>query len=298
MFVVKFQKLDAGVPDEYLPRQAYPGDAGMDLHVYGEHTLGPGESRDLPSGIAAEFPPGFYGRITGRSSTLRRRGLFVNEGIIDAGYRGELMSYITNRNAVAVVVEDGSRLAQVILQPVIGAESLWADELSTALRGTAGFGSTGLVGGQVSKPSEPIKRSAISTPFAPMVYLGGPIDYTGESTASHDWRHGPIWDEFEIYCPICRNQTKAIGDKPWLAIMDRNLAALTRADFAVFDLRMQHASVGTPIEAWQKVREAGGVYLVHPGERGVFVSAMVDAGALVVETFEQASAGIKAQIGG
>lgn len=131
-------------PRAVLPSFAYPGDAGMDLVTVKTEELAPGEARDLSTGLHVELPIGFWARITGRSSTMRKRGLLVNEGIIDNGYRGELFVYVKNLTADPVVVEAGARLAQLILQPIIRPEILECEELAESVRGSAGFGSSGL----------------------------------------------------------------------------------------------------------------------------------------------------------
>lgn len=116
----------------------------MDLAVAEAFTLRAGESRDIPTGLKIELPPGVWGRITGRSSSLRKHGLFINEGVIDQGYRGELFVYVTNRNGeLEYSVEAGTRLAQLILAPVLRASVVEVDSVSPSDRGDRGFGSTG-----------------------------------------------------------------------------------------------------------------------------------------------------------
>jgi dUTP pyrophosphatase len=277
-------------PEAVKPEYAYPGDAGMDLTVVGDHSLNPGEARDLPTGIAAEPPPGYYLHITARSSTLRKLGLEVKDGEIDAGYRGELMTYVTNKNAVRVRIEHHARLAQAIVTPLVQTQTIWVDELSAAARGMSGFGSTGQTG--VVAIGATLEERA-NTP--PLLYLGGPVDYAsfslGGEREHHAWRHDTaLWAGFSVYCPICQNQ----NTEDWREVIDRNERALARARFAVFDLRGDF-SVGTPIEAWTKSRdsrllpEPRAVILVHPRPPGVFVKAMVERGAMVASDFSRAA---------
>lgn len=138
--ITKVQRLH---PAAVLPHYSYPGDAGMDLTCIEPAYLGPGQGIDVPTGIAIEMPTGYWGRITGRSSTRRKLGLFVVEGVIDEGYRGELLVYVVNQNAHPMGIQAGDRLAQLILQRVVQAPCEWADELVPSARGTNGFGSTG-----------------------------------------------------------------------------------------------------------------------------------------------------------
>lgn len=264
--VIKWRQLR---PDASVPVYAYKGDAGCDLAVAETVTLGPGESRDIAVGLAAQLPDGWWGRITGRSSTLRKRGLFVNEGVIDNGYRGELFVYVTNRNAISVQVDAGDRLAQFILERVTQAEGVVVDRLDESDRGTAGFGSTGL--------------RVPAAPERPMLYLGGGVDYSEDP---HSWRHSELWGGFSVFCPICANSDDSGPD----AVIANNLDALARSAYAVFDLRGY--SIGTPIEAWAAVFEERyqcRVVLVHDGKAGLFVQSMQAAGAMVVQTLEAAA---------
>ena len=143
MFLVKWLKLDPTVPDAFIPRFAHEDDLGMDLHVFGDHDLAPGESRDLPSGLAVEMPPGFGCRIVHRSSAPREWGLSIIEGTIDPGFRGELKTYVENRNWRRVRVPHGTRLAQIIPVAKVRMDSAVVEALSPSIRGSAGFGSTG-----------------------------------------------------------------------------------------------------------------------------------------------------------
>jgi dUTP pyrophosphatase len=73
-------------PQAQMPTQAHLGDAGMDLYVSEAVRIEPGVFVDVECGIRVQLPDGYWARITGRSSTLRRRGLLVSEAVIDGGY--------------------------------------------------------------------------------------------------------------------------------------------------------------------------------------------------------------------
>ena len=126
-----------------LPTRAYDGDAGWDLYVDEDVIIAPNTVADVPSGIAVAIPYGQYGRIVGRSSTHRKRGLSVVEGIIDAGYRGPLFAGVWNPQPESIRVERGERLAQLILCDVPAASFVEVGELPPSLRGRRGFGSSG-----------------------------------------------------------------------------------------------------------------------------------------------------------
>lgn len=127
------------------PSRQYPGDAGFDLVVSESTMIQPGEFVDIPCSIAVEFPEGMWSMLVGRSSTLRKRGLLVNMGIIDAGYRGPLYAGAWNMTDEPVTVRRGERIAQLIPMPLTaaGLEVERVKALSDSDRGDQGFGSTG-----------------------------------------------------------------------------------------------------------------------------------------------------------
>jgi dUTP pyrophosphatase len=130
-----------------LPSKAHPDeDVGFDLHTVAATTVPPGEFRDVPVGIGYELPSGFWGRIAGRSSALRKRGLLVIEGTIDPGFRGDIYVCALNTTKDPVTVHVGERIGQLI--PVRAEGVGWTVEvvesLSGSSRGVKGFGSSGL----------------------------------------------------------------------------------------------------------------------------------------------------------
>jgi len=92
-----------------------------------------------------EIPEGYAGLVFARSGLATKRHLApANKvGVIDSDYRGEFFVPLHNHGAVAQTVEDGERIAQMILTPYLTAKFIEADELSDTVRGEGGFGSTG-----------------------------------------------------------------------------------------------------------------------------------------------------------
>lgn len=141
---VRFTKL---YPEAQIPAYARPGDAGADLTSIEDVLLHPGERRVVGTGLAVEIPEGYVGLTHPRSGLAARTGLtIVNApGTIDSGYRGEIKIILLNSDTEqSVQIETGDRIAQLVIQPVVRAEFVEVDELTTTTRGEDGFGSTGL----------------------------------------------------------------------------------------------------------------------------------------------------------
>lgn len=123
---------------------AYQGDAGIDLPVLDDMRVPPGELVDVRTGWAAAIPAGHYGRIVGRSSCFRKKGLLVIEGVIDAGFRGELFTAVYNPTHMSRFVNRGDSLAQLIVSPIPKSHHIEVvDKLPESERGERGFGSSG-----------------------------------------------------------------------------------------------------------------------------------------------------------
>lgn len=131
--------------DAVLPRQAYAGDAGMDLASCERVVLAPGERAIVPTGLAVEIPDGYAGFVQPRSGLAARHGIGVvnSPGLIDPGYRGEIAVVLLNTDARdPFTVEPGMRIAQLVIAPVAAVRLVEVEELATSSRGQRGFGSS------------------------------------------------------------------------------------------------------------------------------------------------------------
>jgi dUTP pyrophosphatase len=140
---VQITRLDPALP---LPAYARDGDAGLDLYAARAASLAPGERALVPTGIALAIPRGHAGFVLPRSGLALRRGLgIVNApGLIDAGYRGEVMVVLVNHDRTdTVTIERGERIAQLVIQRVEHVALEEVGELPPSGRATGGFGSTG-----------------------------------------------------------------------------------------------------------------------------------------------------------
>lgn len=128
-----------------LPNRGYEDDAGLDLFVSELTLVEPGEFIDVPCDLKVELPHWAWGMITGRSSTLRTRGLLVPTSIVDTGWRGDLAVGVWNISPEVVEVAKGDRLGQLIVMSnqTRLVDPVAVQELSPHPRGTNGFGSTG-----------------------------------------------------------------------------------------------------------------------------------------------------------
>ena len=138
--LMRYKKIKEGAT---TPTRGHEDDAGWDLYTLGRVVIPPRSYKEIPTGIAVDFPICVWGRITGRSSTSRNLGLMVIEGIIDTGYKGELYIRAYNPGIVEVIVDDGWRVAQMIPHLRIDLEWEETHNLQDSGRGNHGFGSTG-----------------------------------------------------------------------------------------------------------------------------------------------------------
>lgn len=144
---INFAPVDGVDPKSLnLPTRAYSDDAGLDLYASEGVWVGVGEFVDIPTALRVQLPQWAWGFLVGRSSTLRKRKLMVNPGIIDAGYRGELYIGVQNLGDHSVRVEKGERLAQFIVMgnATRRVSPVLVDDLEPHPRGANGFGSSGV----------------------------------------------------------------------------------------------------------------------------------------------------------
>lgn len=128
-----------------LPTRAYEDDAGLDLYVSQETTIPARGFGDLPCEIGVELPNHVWALILGRSSALRRLGLFTMPAVIDPGWRGALWVAVQSMRDETITVEQGARVGQLIILPNLTPTffPMWVQALGESPRGSNGFGSSG-----------------------------------------------------------------------------------------------------------------------------------------------------------
>jgi dUTP pyrophosphatase len=140
---LQFERLD---PDAELPSAAHLGDAGLDLRSTVAMDVAPGERAMVPTGLAIAIPEGHAGLVLPRSGLASKQGLTLANapGLIDAGYRGEIVCAVVNLDRTeTVTIAKGDRVAQLVIVAIPEVKPTWAEQLPPSHRGTGGFGSTG-----------------------------------------------------------------------------------------------------------------------------------------------------------
>ena len=137
--MLKVKKLS---PEATLPTVAHPGeDIGYDLYSVEDITIAAQGAAGVHTGIAIEFVPTAGGIVKTRSGLAKKR-LLCNAGVIDAGYRGEIIVLMENLGDQPYTISKGDKIAQLLEHPFLAGEVVESD-LGEAARGNKGFGSSG-----------------------------------------------------------------------------------------------------------------------------------------------------------
>jgi len=137
--MLKVKKLS---PNAVMPTVAHPGeDIGYDLYASEDLIIPARGATGVHTGIAIEFLPAAGGIVKTRSGLAKKR-LMCNAGVIDAGYRGEVIVLMENLGDEPYTIHAGDKIAQLLEHPFLAGE-VTEGELSVAARGAKGFGSSG-----------------------------------------------------------------------------------------------------------------------------------------------------------
>ena len=131
-----------------LPQYETAQSAGLDLKAFlpeGPITLKPLQRGMVKTGLFMELPAGFEAQIRPRSGLALKKGITVlnSPGTIDADYRGEICVILINLGSEDFVINDGERIAQMVIARHEQAQMIEATELTDTQRGAGGFGHTG-----------------------------------------------------------------------------------------------------------------------------------------------------------
>ena len=125
-----------------LPSYQHEGDAGLDLRAVRECVVRKGSRETIPTGIKVAIPSGYFGLVKDRSGLASKHGIHTLAGVIDSCYRGEVAVVVHNAGDEDFSVEAGMRIAQLLIIPVVCADTK-ETSLDETSRGANGWGSTG-----------------------------------------------------------------------------------------------------------------------------------------------------------
>ena len=143
MTKIQIKKLSVSVS---IPKYETPGSSGMDIAAFIKNnvTIYPGEKALVPTGFSISVPIGYEVQIRPRSGLAAKKSITVlnTPGTIDADYRGEVKVILINLGKEKFIIENGDRIAQMVVCPVTQANFEEVKVLSNTERGSGGFGST------------------------------------------------------------------------------------------------------------------------------------------------------------
>ena len=125
------------------PTKSHNADAGFDLYASEDAIVRCRDRTVVKTGLSLRIPEGMAGLIWPRSGLSVKSGIDVLAGVIDSGYRGEIMVCLYNTSSEVVDIKRGDRIAQIIFQEVPSTTLILSDDLGASQRGSNGFGSTG-----------------------------------------------------------------------------------------------------------------------------------------------------------
>lgn len=137
-------KLSKTREDAIYPSRGSEGAAGWDLYAIEDAYIGPGERQLIDTGIASEFSDSIVGKIKPRSGIAYKYGIDVLAGVIDSDFRDSIKVLLINHGNEPFVVSHGDRIAQIIFTLAFHNVVMHEGPVSETVRGTNGFGSTGI----------------------------------------------------------------------------------------------------------------------------------------------------------
>ena len=145
MIKVNIKKLR---PEATLPTSGSPYAAGYDLYActgQGSVTIAPHTTAMIGTGLSVAIPEGYFGAIFARSGLAGKQGLRPANcvGVCDSDYRGEYIVALHNDSDAQRTVNDGERIAQLVVMPYLAVQFEEVEALDETARGAGGFGSTG-----------------------------------------------------------------------------------------------------------------------------------------------------------
>ena len=131
--------------NDLVPKYQTQGSAGCDVYANEYLTIKPGRRAMVATGLKIELPPGFEAQVRPRSGLAAKYGITVlnSPGTVDEDYRGEIKVILLNTGDEEFIVNKGDRIAQLVFSRVFRGIFQSTDSLTSTVRGSGGFGSTG-----------------------------------------------------------------------------------------------------------------------------------------------------------
>ncbi|KIS68923.1 putative dUTP pyrophosphatase [Mycosarcoma maydis] len=145
-----------------LPTRGSALAAGYDLYSAEKVVLPQGGRKVVQTGICVAIPDGHYGRVAPRSGLASKHGIDTGAGVIDQDYRGLLGVLLFNLGEQDFIINQGDRIAQLILEKISTPDVQEVESLSETLRGAGGFGSTGGFGTQTTPSTADATAAAVA----------------------------------------------------------------------------------------------------------------------------------------
>lgn len=131
-------------PEAKVPKNALPGDAGLDLFSVENIVLKPSQKASVKTGIAVKIPEGYTGLIWDKGGISHKNGIKSLGGVFDSNYTGEWLIGLINLGNEDFSIKRGQKIAQVLFQKIELPEIEEVDKFEATNRGEGRFGSTGL----------------------------------------------------------------------------------------------------------------------------------------------------------
>lgn len=131
-------------PNGFDLKKAHPSDAGWDLSSAGDYEIPPGDKVVVDTDIKVAIPEGYYGRVAPRSGLSVKNNIETNAGVIDSAFRNTVKVVLRNFGNETFKVNNGDRIAQLIITKIYTYEAVCVQSLDETDRGERGFGSSGV----------------------------------------------------------------------------------------------------------------------------------------------------------
>ncbi|MCK9568262.1 dUTP diphosphatase [Candidatus Pacearchaeota archaeon] len=154
--VIKVKKIS---PNAEIPAYAYSTDVGFDLRAITSEKLFPGEQKEFKTGLIFEIPEGHVGLIRDRVGIVTKMGVHTCAGTFDPGFRGEVTIFLVNMSEETQFIEEGMRIAQMVILPVARPEIIEVKKVTDTERGGKSFGSTEI--DEIKKLKNSLKKKSV-----------------------------------------------------------------------------------------------------------------------------------------